>query len=208
MKFGSTRVVPDCRVNSYLLSKSTTSRKGELSKETLVRRFTEHVKAPLIKCDVECRRHLDMTIGGQPRSGSQWIDALNDMGLGLGSRRKELDKCRWIVKKYNDQKEVKSGAVAAKKFIAVLPTDWSPRVLAGSVRDFQDPVIPLIAQFCPRLCTGLGFRPAPSCFSGRKPKVSPSVVFKTPSNSSRRQYHKRKRTGHRSNVSTRSGSTI
>ena len=59
---------------------------------------------------------------GQPRSGSQWIDVLSDMGLGLGSRRKELDKRRWIVKKYNDQKEVKSGAVAVKKFIVVLPT--------------------------------------------------------------------------------------
>ena len=189
------RAQPASRLNEHLLRKSTTDT-ALLTKEAITRRFKEYVKAPLIKCAAECQKHLDWTKGGIPHSGRQWIDLLNDVKKWWYKHecsRKKLDQQRRTVNKYNLSADVKSGKVPKRKWAAVLPEGWQPPLLDG---DFQDPVIPLIARFCPRLCHGLGFRKSPSCFSGKRaPKSSPSAMLTTPTNNSRRSYRKAKTNG-------------
>ena len=82
--------------------------------------------------------------------------------------RRELDKRRRAVAKFNRSESVVNGTTPPKKKPDVLPSSWQcppPR----PNRAFEDPFVPLIGRFVPRLCEGLGFPPSPFCFSGKTP---------------------------------------
>ena len=106
---------PHCRVNDYLMQRSPI-KTVLITKEALVRRFTEYVKTPLLKCAKECRNHLefDDDTGWKPRDGCQWIQVLQRVEQWWFKHRcinKERDNQRRKRKRYNESEDVTSGRV-------------------------------------------------------------------------------------------------
>ena len=170
---------PDCRVNDYLMKRSPT-KDALIEKQALVRRFTEYVKAPLLKCDKECRKLLEFDgTGWKPRDGCQWMQVLQHVQRWWFKQRcinKELDNERRKRKRHNDSEDVTSGRVTKWTGPVQIREGWQPPEFRGGL---DDPVIPLISRFCPLLCSGLGFEESPSCFIDRRPE-KPALLLPTP----------------------------
>ena len=163
------KVQTDCRVKDYLLLDKPKAGAKELTGSQILRKFMEYIKRPIIKAAAEVIKHLDMTIGGKPRSGQTWKDILKiikEWWRKQELRRKELDRRRRAAKAFNKTQSVVDGTDPPQKIPEVLPSSWVVPELRPN-KSFEDPFIPLIARFVPRLCVGLGFPASPSCFTGK-----------------------------------------
>ena len=163
------KVQTDCRVKDYLLLDKPKAGAKELTGAQISRKFMEYIKRPIIKAAAEVIKHLDMTIGGKPRSGQTWKDILEiikEWWRKQELKRKELDRRRRAAKAYNKTQSVVDGTAPPQKIPEVVPSSWVVPELRPN-KSFEDPFIPLIARFVPRLCAGLGFPASPSCFTGK-----------------------------------------
>ena len=156
------------RVKNFTMLIKPKDNAKEITGAQILRKFSEYIKRPIIKAGAEVLKHIDATTK-KPHSGTSWQDvlvAIEEWWRTQELTRKELDKRRRTAKAWNKEPEVVDGSIPSKTIPEFLSSSWvcPPR---RSNQPFQDPLIPLIARFVPKLCEGLGFPPSPACFTGR-----------------------------------------